>query len=83
MCERTVEDMEREIRAILPEDAKLMSFSYSAQYFGNMILQIHVGGKRHTFITDRGEISHNATVVANSETGDTFSRLLDVVKRSV
>lgn len=80
MCERSAEDMEREIRAALPEGAKLTDFSYYPQCFGNMIVQIHIRGKRHTFVTDRGEISHNTVLVANSEAGDPFPRLLHMIR---
>ena len=81
----TTDEMKQYIISILPDDATLVNVSYSSNSFVNMIVEIKQNGKLHTFITDKGEIYHNNTMLYDSsyqyfEKNDTFSKLIQVIK---
>lgn len=73
-------EMTDALKAILPAEAVLLSFSYHAKCFGNIIAEIEFNGNKHVFITDRGEICHNGKMICDSTyQEDTFQKLLIVI----
>ena len=80
-----VDEMKHCIITVLPESAHLEEFSYNPECFGNVIACINQYGKRHVFLTDRGEIYHNNRMIYDSsydcnENEDTFQRLLQIIR---
>ncbi len=78
-------DMSDALKAILPDEAELISFDYNEKFFGNIVAEIKLKKMKHTFITDRGEIYHNGKMICDSsyrytEKEDTFSKLLQIIK---
>lgn len=68
--------------------AKILSFSYDPQIFGNITVSVEYHGNAFSFDTDRGEIyCNNRFVCDNSyhEAGcsDTVDQLLKVIEKSV
>ena len=88
MSFRDVNEMEEAIRAVLPAGAVLISFDRNDAFFGNMTVVIKQGPKKHTFVTDRGEILHGKKLLCGSKyhqpgQEDTFPMLLQMIQKEL
>lgn len=82
----TVDEMKRQIASVLPDNAGLIAFTYSADYFGNMVVKIRRNKAIHIFTTDRGEIFHNKKMLCDSsylDKEDTFTKLLQMIVKEM
>lgn len=78
--------MEKEIEnLVIPYGYKIYSFEYYPKVFGNMVLKLAKSGTIITFVTDRGEIFYNDSIIRDGsyhKTGvdDTFKELMIIIK---
>lgn len=69
-------------------NSELIIFEYYKNIFGNFKIVIKSGEQIHTFITDRGEIYHNNTLICDNSyhkagIDDTFMKLVEVIKQKL
>ena len=69
-------------------NAELISFEYRKQVFGNMVVKMRKAETVYDFVTDRGEIYYNNSLVCDASyhqagKSDTFSRLVEIIKKHV
>lgn len=78
----TQTEMAEAIRAILPPNAQLVSLERNDVCFGNMTAVIRQGLKKHTFVTDRGDICLGNKLLYShtSYQTDTFSMLITAIQ---
>lgn len=76
-------EMAEAIRALLPSNAKLVSFERNDAFFGNMTVVIRQGGKKHTLVIDRGDITHNRKLLYShsSYQTDAFFMLITAIQK--
>lgn len=81
----TQTEMAEAIQAILPSNAKLVSFERNDAFFGNMIVVIRQGWKKHTFVTDRGDVCLDNKLLYShaSYQADTFSMLITAIQQNL
>ena len=77
----------RELLKLIVEanNAELVSYKYFNKIFGNFVIEIKYNGKIHTFVTDRGEIYHNSSMICDgayhkATYDDVFDKLVEGVK---
>ena len=83
------EEMAKQLQKLAEQlNAELISFEYRKQIFGNMIVKIKKADTVYDFVTDRGEIYCNNSLLCDASyhqagTSDTFPRLVEIIKERV
>lgn len=86
-CIMKYDEMKKQLQDLSTElGAELISFDYYRKVFGNMIVKIRKADMIYEFITDRGEISCNNSLICDSSyhqagRDDTFTQLIDIIKK--
>lgn len=69
-------------------DAKIIRYEYYKSIFGNFVIQVEYKGELHKFVTDKGEIYLDSTLLCDGSyhiagQDDTFTQLLEMMKKEL
>lgn len=70
------------------KNAKLIELKYYEKIFGNIVVLIEAGEKKHLFITDRGAIYHNDRLFSDNSyhkkgKADCFDKLCEAIEKEL